>query len=1480
MLPPVRRRRRRDWGRILARILCVVFALAGLIPASIGVLVQTPWARGIATRETRKIVAGLGIDASYELELQLWPLSVTLRDIRVASSDGGAPFLTAKRATARPKIFGLLAGKVTIDEIEIEEPKARVVMKDGKLQNLHLDLPESKDTGPMKRPPFSVISASGADVDIEVDGIRGQGHEIDVDVSTDDDGEGGTAFEVAIRMAEARGRLVRKLKEGGEAVDDDLLCRLDGRARIEPSRILVRRLSAFGAVDFDPADAAAIECTLPKSDKRYVELAFGHFAVGLPKKKGDLPTLDGHAKLRAPLAVMNRFPGTPDVDGWVSVDTEMHYSPETPIPDMTGRLEAAGIRLDHFSFARSIKSEFAVKRSIVTSPLTRVEIADGVADIRDVEVQPLAKGLPLKATLDAHDVSFASLMIDLGVARTPHVTWDLREVHATAIHGTLDPLKLDGDLFAHTTNFAVYDAPISSDAKTRAIGVALADIRGKLAIRPSALEFHNTTVTTSHSVITGVLVSLGFHEVLRVEVPDAKVALEDVSPIGSVAMGGFAQAKATIIGPFGDPKIEGDVSIQNYTLGDKPNELGFGNVTQGHILVEHLDQKAVSLVDVRAQKGKSTYELPTGRLEFGGAASMRMDGQVTSKNLDIRDFFSVFKLEEDPRFLELEGVLETSARVHLALGGPEDPCKGGYVEVSASTNMHNLNLLGERFDEGHADFDYRWFDRQAGIEGAEVDVRSLSLAKVKKEGKAAIGSLLGSVFVKRGGELRGSLVMQGFPLSRTDMLGKAAANIEGSASGVARVSGTVSAYAVDADVNVTPVRIGGVPFGGSDVHVSLVQNPKTPKIVGKTACGAPISAPFDKEAYLRDTSVQGAITASGALFGGQVKLDEVVMTRQKAPVVSGKLELARFDLGPIGKILVKESEEEGVTPSPIGGEISGDIVLEHIATNDFPHAKASFTPKAMRVTRAGQRLEWKPAPVAFTLEDDTVTIPRSTFELATPNGLKGAFSLNGSVRKITRNAELALDAELSPIDLGILVGVVPRVTRARGTLSGSVRLGGSASSPQFDGQLKIKGGEFGIKGLPSDLSEVDVDLTADESEARITRATGKFLGGDVSLTARMPLKGGQLGVAEATLIGRQLYLSPIEGVKATVDADLEVTVNPNATTATGRLPFVGGEVTITSFEATKPFTLNLTDFRGGSKRTVVETYDPTLDAVNLGFDIRSRAPLRIRNNLVEAQLAIDPRGIHVSGTNQRMGLRGELNTLPGGRFRVFANDFDIQKATIRFDDPTRIVPHVDVIAVTEYRRYSNTLTGAGANPTAGAPTAGNISSGGTGGSLWRITLHAYGDLEELSIDMTSDPALTREDIFFLLTIGLTRAEVDQVRAGSVYASAAFETIGTISGVDRAVKQAIPVIDDFRPGTAYSPRTGRVEPNITVGRRLGENVRARVTSGLAEDPQLRSSIEWRLNRSLTVEPSYDRINTVSFTNVGNFGIDFRWRLEFN
>ena len=834
-------------------------------------------------------------------------------------------------------------------------------------------------------------------------------------------------------------------------------------------------------------------------------------------------------------------------------------------------------------------------------------------------------------------------------------------------------------------------------------------------MRQKGFEFANMTVTTPKSVVRDVNVMIGYHEELRIEVGGGKIDVSEISPLGSVVMGGILEPKVLVSGDVGGPMLEGDATIKDFVIGDIP----FGNVTQAHI-VSDISNLTVDITDAKAQKGKSAYEMSTGHLDFNKPANMRLDGQVSSKNLNVRDFFSLFHLDEDPRFAEIDGNLETNARIHLALGGPEDVCKGGFLTVTAKANARDLNLLGEKFDEGHADFEYRWVDRLAGIDGAEIDVRSLSLTKVKKAGRGAASResvVLGSVAVHRGGDVRGSLVVQGFPLARTDLLGPAAKRIEGAASGVARIGGKLSAFEIDADVNVTPIRIMGSAFGGSDLRVSMNQKPGTDKPIGKSPCGAPIAAAFNKEAFLKDTSSQGEYRVSGALFGGQVRLDDIVATRQKAPIITGKIALDRFDLGPIGKILTANDDPNAAPSTPLGGEISGEIALDRIATNDLAHARVRFSPTALRVNRGGQKIELRDKQAVFALADDTVTFPKVTFDLAAPNGLKGSFAVNGVVKKVTRGGVLGLEADLAPIDLGILVGVVPKMTRAVGTLSGRVLVSGSPAEPDLDGRLKVRGGEFGIKGLPGGITDVEVDVEADETEARITRAVGHFLGGDVSMTAHMPLKGGQLGVARANITGRQLNVAPVDGVRATVDADLEVTVNPNAPSAQGRLPFVGGEIAITQFEYTRAVTLDLTGFKGGAKRTIVEAYDPSADAVSFGVDVRSRAPLHIRNNLVDAKLAIDPRGIHVTGTNQRIGLRGELATMPGGRFRVFANDFEVQKGTIRFDDPTRIVPRVDITGVTEYRRYSNTVSSggaAGANTTGGAGvTSGNISSGGT-----------------------------------------------------------------------------------------------------------------------------------------------------------------------
>jgi translocation and assembly module TamB len=53
----------------------------------------------------------------------------------------------------------------------------------------------------------------------------------------------------------------------------------------------------------------------------------------------------------------------------------------------------------------------------------------------------------------------------------------------------------------------------------------------------------------------------------------------------------------------------------------------------------------------------------------------------------------------------------------------------------------------------------------------------------------------------------------------------------------------------------------------------------------------------------------------------------------------------------------------------------------------------------------------------------------------------------------------------------------------------------------------------------------------------------------------------------------------------------------------------------------------------------------------------------------------------------------------------------------------------------------------------------------------------------------------------------------------------------------------------------------------------------VTSGLAESREVRSNLEWRVSPELSIEGSYDNVNDISSSQLGNLGADIRWRIEF-
>lgn len=1505
-LLPVRRKKRRfPWARALALFLSALLALVGLVPVGVAALARTNLVRNFAARETAKLIKEQGVTARYELNLSLVPLAVELRNIRVEATDGRGPFLEARRARARPRLFALLAGKLDIDEIDVEGPHVRVVLgKDGKLANLNVTLPESKEKKPF-RAPFNVVSVSDAQVDLAVDAFHVTLTDVDVDVTAEEVSPvAASDFDIALRVGVARSTWLRIVDPGDakRRVDvdseDDMLCDLDARVRVEGGRILVRRFITHGGIDLDPLGDTFTGCSLPQTDKRRLDLELHHTTLLLPAEGETFPRVDGHLLVRAPIALASRVPGAPDTDGWVRLDGEAKFSSVDELPDFKGTIHAEGVRVDHYTFAQELDGDLVLRKEtdparkgsqVLESQRLSVKIAGGEANLTKVKVHPLepASEDAVSATVDIRGVDFVKLMAELGVSQHTHVRWDIDEVHVPHFGGSLVPLKLDADLVARTGEFAVYDSPVADPGRSRIIGLREAQLQSHFAVRPDGVSFLSPRLVTGSSVVDGRVVFIGYAGGLRVDIPNARVDLEEISPIGNIKMKGFAEVEVDVFNTQGDPKIDGVVKkITGYEL----NEFKLGDVEGGKVA---LRGRVLDLSEISGTKGKSKYQMPTGRLDFGGPAAMRLDATITTKSFLLKEpardrekdpkadvgLLSIFGLHRDPRFDPIDGkVDDATVRLHVALGGPEDECKGGFISVASQASLRDVMLFGEHFDAGRGDFEFRWYDPRGGIDGAELFVRALTLHKVQREGKSPVGSVLGSLQLARGGELRGNIAVDGVPLSRIAALGATAPGVDGAVSVVARVGGTGSAIYVNGDAEVTPIRFRGKKLGGSHVHFEMVPAPpKEPprRVTGKCL---PPAKPFDLQAYLADTSSAGDYLLSGDLFDRQIALQNVVISREKSPNISGKALFRKVDLGLVlgmASYSPRSADElDAIEPvETTGGELSADMDVERLRFDDLANAKVAFAPKSISFFRGDQRITWQPTPVQILYSEDAIAFPPLGFDIASGSNFHGTFTLRGGLARVSsKDPTLDLRAELAPVELGIFSGIVPKLTRASGKLSGAVRITGRALQPDISGEARLRDAELTIQGLPSAISALNVDLVADDEELRVTRAKADFAGGVVSLTGRAPLRGNQLGSMEARVVSRGLQLKPAEGVTAAVDTDLRVTYNALATGAgSARLPHVSGEVSLSALEYTRPMAIDVNDaLRGGAARTAVKGYDPSLDTVVFGPDlvVRATAPLRIRNNLVEAQLGLGPQGLQVTGTNQRVGLRGEVRALAGGRLHLLANDFDVQQAIITFEDASKIQPYVDIVASTDFRRFSS-----GSNVSAQSVT-------GRSGASWRINLHAYGEYAEgqdLRLDMTADPALSREDIVLLLTVGLTRTELDQARIGDL-GTAIAQAFANVSGTGGAVKQAVNVIDDFRFGSSYSPRTGRTEPQITVGRRLTDDVRASITKSFTDD-QIRGNVEWRLSRSTSVQATADNVNNTASASFPNLGVDFRFRLQF-
>ncbi len=1362
---------------------------------------QHPYVRGrIHDRVASAIRSQLGLRADLgPMTLEL-PFRIVARSIVLDHPEHGT-LASAGSLILEPSLWALLRGELELARIQIEGAYVRLRIEDGKIVNLPTLHGATTDDGRPSRLPLEELIVRRAKLVVDAAPLLSGSLEQLSAVARVTDGT-----RISLQLSVGKGQLVHEL--GREEVQSALLS-----ARIAPDGLEI--------------DSFDIKTSL--------------LTLGVRKGKLALPVQHGryqaHVELASDLGRLAALPhglDLPPVDGAVSASFELSGAGSDY--HARGHLSAQDPHLDGFGFGQLELEIDATPSEVALLPGSEGHIIENGGVVELSGKLGLSETLPLEVEAKIEGLVFQKLMAQLDVTQDCIVDWHLRG--GFKIAGTANPIDINGPIWADHLSFRTLDGPYHDPASKEVIGTPAGHVAGRVAIRPDALRFENLRGTLPHSEML-VTVHVGFDERLGVVATSDALDLRDATHLVGMQLAGAGKFSLDVAGTYSDPTLTGTLDLQGFEID------GF---RVGHIktrAVMEQDGRAVRFSDTSVKKNDTSYVIHDLLLDF--TEHFAIDASARFDRLTLADFYHTVLLDDDADFASYQGVVSGDARARYSFGFEGDDADGT-LAVDVDLDVESAKVHGVPFGRGRAEGRWTFRHISEGARGAELELSELHLTKgggaVHASGRMGLGATLNmTVFAEE-------LALRDFVSA--DAVTEA---LNGELNAVGTLRGTLERPEAGFDAELIGAAVGDRALGDLRTYVKLTHQDDPWIRAAKT--WTPKNTPAN------ETCARARSGFATAVFPGS---SDVVLPEKRAPALAyvvcgggfdGKIDLdlalGIADGTPVrGRMLLRELPMAWLfrrpkrTEAPITGALSASIDV-HGGFLERPDSLLGLV--TIGHFRLGQ-------DQAFIQADGPATLH------LTGRGARierARFIGNGSVLSVAGGASLesGLSTQLhGDVDLAALSALLPGVSQSSGRVAVDVRVTGQAKNPKVFGRATLQGGSLLLVGYPQPLQKVSASLSFSEREILLEKLEGDVAGGRVSVTGSAALSENRLSRYELFLTGRNISLEPEPGVQVAFSADTRLTYQSGA-----RLPLLTGTLRLERVRYERSFSLGIAERLSGlsqAKRISRETYDPELDRLAFDLTVVENTPLRINNNLITAELRIEDseRPFKLVGTDQRTGVIGTLE-LTRGTLRFRNTEFAIQDGTVRFDDPAKVSPRLDVHARTEFRRTAD-----------------------ASGARWLISLHAYGDSDDLRLETSSDPALAQEDIALLLTAGLTRAEAERLGTGELTGGAALEALASVTGVDREVKRALPVIDDFAVTSAYSVRSGRTEPQVVVGKRLSDRVRASATTGLSAESNFKTGVEWRFDDQTSVEAAYDNVQTTTSSQFGNVGVDLRWRLEFD
>jgi translocation and assembly module TamB len=394
-----------------------------------------------------------------------------------------------------------------------------------------------------------------------------------------------------------------------------------------------------------------------------------------------------------------------------------------------------------------------------------------------------------------------------------------------------------------------------------------------------------------------------------------------------------------------------------------------------------------------------------------------------------------------------------------------------------------------------------------------------------------------------------------------------------------------------------------------------------------------------------------------------------------------------------------------------------------------------------------------------------------------------------------------LDAGASArLPLAQFAGLVPAIRELGGTLDLSVRAAGTLDAPTFAGEGAVVQGSLLLRDRPEALRDVEARFTMAKEGVHLREATASIGGGRVQASGDAALRGWRLGGYRVRLNAKQVALALVDGLSSVWDADLELSGITGQAQLEGRARLLRGV-----------YTRDLS--------IVSLALAPGREAADTGPPLRLRVRVDLDDNLVVKNRTADLRAggvLSVEGTASHPVIFGYVRSRDG-RVVFRGRDWTVTNAAVRFADPRRVDPFLDVIATSRIGEYD-------------------------------VTMHITGPASDLAVRLSSTPRLSQNDLLSLVAFGATGADLKESpatvllgEAGKLLARNVFGIEPSVTGLRVSTGSSADTTTEVRGGFPGEDRSTTTGPARSTPDGRGERVR----------------VEYQLFAPLFLAGEYDR-----------------------